>query len=394
VFPPVRLSSEAEQRNYWMSNDRIHLSVPHLGTQETALLHDAVASNWVAPLGPHVEAFEREFAGAVGARSALAVSSGTAALHLALRLAGVTRDSEVLVSTLTFAASAFPVAYLGARPVFLDSDRESWNIDPALLAQELEDRARSGTLPGAVVVVHLYGQCANLDPIVEACRRHEVPLIEDAAEALGSDYRGTPPGTFGRFGVFSFNGNKIITTGGGGMLVCRDPEDEARARKLAAQAREPRLYYEHREIGYNYRLSNLLAAVGRGQLQVLEERVLARRRVFETYRERLADVPGLQWMPEASYGRHTRWLSTLTVDQEAMGASPDDIIRHLERQNIEARPVWKPMHQQPVFAGAAVVGGAVADDLFARGLCLPSSSSLTDAQLDRVVGAVRAVHHR
>jgi pyridoxal phosphate-dependent aminotransferase EpsN len=363
-----------------------------MGDAEEVLMLEAFASNWIAPLGPQVDAFEAEFAEVVEARHAVALSSGTAALHLGLQLAGVTPGSDVLVSTLTFAASVFPLAYLGANPVFVDCDRKTWNIDPALVAQELEDRARQGRLPSAVVVVHLYGQCADLDPLIEACNRFDVPMLEDAAEALGARYRGRPPGTFGRVGIFSFNGNKIITTGGGGMLVSGDADLAAHARKLSTQAREPRPYYEHEEIGYNYRLSNLLAAVGRGQLRILEDRVAARRRNFDYYRSRLSDLSGIQWMPEAAYGHHTRWLSTLTIDAEAFGQTPEEIRTSLETQNIEARPVWKPMHQQPVFAGAEVAGGAIADDLFARGLCLPSSSSLTEAALDRVVQGIRACH--
>ena len=371
---------------------RIHLSVPHMGDEEEAFLHEAFSSNWIAPLGPQVDAFEVEFAEVVKARHAVALSSGTAALHLGLQLAGVTAGSDVLVSTLTFAASVFPIAYLGAKPVFVDCDRETWNIDPALVAQELEDRARQGRLPSAVVVVHLYGQCADLDPLVETCNRFDVPMLEDVAEALGAAYRGRPPGTFGRAGIFSFNGNKIITTGGGGMLVTGDEELAVHSRKLASQAREPRPYYEHEEIGYNYRLSNLLAAVGRGQLKVLPSRVDARRTVFRRYQEGLLSLSGIEWMPEASYGRHTRWLSTLTIDAGAMGCSAEDVRTVLDRENIEARPVWKPMHQQPVFQGCAAVGGAVADDLFARGLCLPSSSNLARKDQDRVIDLIRKCH--
>ncbi len=360
-----------------------------MGDDEEGLLHEAFSSNWITSLGPQVDAFEAEFAEAVQAQHAVALNSGTAALHLGLRLAGVTPGSDVLVSTLTFAANVFPIAYLGANPVFVDCDHQTWNIDPALVAQELEDRARQSRLPSAVVVVHLYGQCADLDPLIEACNRFEVPMLEDAAEALGARYRGRPPGSFGCVGIFSFNGNKIITTGGGGMLVSGDAGLAAHARKLSAQAREPRPYYEHEEIGYNYRLSNLLAAVGRGQLRVLEDRVAARRWNFDYYRSRLSDLSGIQWMPEAAYGHHTRWLSTLTIDAESFGQSAEEIRTALEAQNIEARPVWKPMHQQPVFAEAEVVGGAIADDLFARGLCLPSSSSLTEDDLDRVVQGIR-----
>lgn len=369
---------------------RIHLSTPHMSGREQAYVADAFASNWIAPLGPHVDAFEAEFARTVGSRHAAALSSGTAALHLALQLAGVRPGDEVLVSSLTFSASVNPIAYLGARPAFIDSEARSWNMDPALLEQALDDRARAGRLPAAVVVVHLYGQSADLHPIVDACARHGVPLVEDAAEALGADYHGRAPGTFGQSGIFSFNGNKVITTSGGGMLVSDDDALVAHARKLATQARDPAPHYEHSEIGYNYRLSNVLAAIGRAQLEVLEERVLARRAVFEFYRQALADVPGLRWMPEAPWGRHSRWLTCLTVDPAEFGAGREALRLALEAQNIEARPVWKPMHLQPVFAGFPAWGGDVARGLFDHGLCLPSGSNLSRSDLERVAGVVRA----
>jgi dTDP-4-amino-4,6-dideoxygalactose transaminase len=272
------------QANGVTSERRIHLSSPHMGALEQQLVADAFASNWIAPLGPHVDAFEREFAQALGAGHAAAVSSGTAALHLALQLVGVRAGDDVFVSTLTFAASAFPVRYLGARPVFIDSERQSWNLDPALLAAALHDAARRRRLPRALVLVHLYGQSADIDAVAALCDRYGVPLVEDAAEALGARYRGRAPGTFGAAGIFSFNGNKIITTSGGGMLVSNDGDLVARARKLATQARDPAAHYQHSEIGYNYRMSNVLAAIGRGQLRVLPDRVAARRRNFDFYR--------------------------------------------------------------------------------------------------------------
>ncbi|CAN5848224.1 hypothetical protein BH23GEM7_BH23GEM7_08090 [soil metagenome] len=373
------------------SQKRIYLSSPHMGGMEEAFVAEAFASNWIAPLGPHVDAFEREFCEVVGASHAAALSSGTAALHLALQLVGVGAGEEVLVSDLTFSASVNPILYLGARPVFIDSERTSWNLDPALLAEALEARARRDRLPAAVIAVHLYGQSADLDPIVAACAQYEVPLVEDAAEALGATHHGRSPGTLGRVGIFSFNGNKIITTSGGGMLVSEDEALVAHARKLATQARDPAPHYEHSEIGYNYRLSNVLAGIGRGQLQVLEERVAARRRNFDYYRDALGDLPGLDFMPEAPWGRHTRWLTCLTIDPPAFGADREQIRLALEAENIEARPVWKPMHLQPVFARFESVGGEVAADLFERGLCLPSGSNLTPADLARVVEVVRSV---
>lgn len=374
-----------------MEKTRIWLSSPHMSGLEEEYVADAFATNWVAPLGPHVDAFEREFAEAVGARHAAALSSGTAAIHLALILAGVGPGDEVLVSTLTFSASVNPILYQGARPVFIDAERRSWNLDPALLAEELRRRARAGRLPKAVVAVHLYGQSADLDPILAACREHGVPLIEDAAEALGASYRGRAPGTLGTTGVYSFNGNKIITTSGGGMLVSDDEALIARARKLATQARDPAPHYEHSTVGYNYRLSNVLAAIGRGQLRVLEDRVRARRRNFELYREALGDLPGIEFMPEAEWGRHNRWLTTLTIDPDAFGADRETVRLALEAENAEARPVWKPMHLQPVFAEFPAVGGAVAEELFERGLCLPSGSNLAPADLERVVETIRGV---
>jgi pyridoxal phosphate-dependent aminotransferase EpsN len=370
---------------------RILLSPPHLGSEEQQLVSGAIASNWVAPAGPDVDAFERELAAVVGSPDAAAVSSGTAALHLALRLAGVGEGDTVFVSTLTFVASVNPVLYLGATPYFIDSERRSWNMDPALLADALEAHARRGRLPKAVVLVHLYGQCADIAPIKDVCDRHGVTLVEDAAEALGATYHGRAPGTFGAFGAYSFNGNKIITTSGGGMLVSGDLEAVARARKLASQAREPAAHYEHVEVGHNYRLSNILAALGRAQLRQLEVRVAARRHVFAAYEDALGDLPGLAFMPEAPWGRSTRWLTCLTIDADEFGADRDEVLQALAAENVEARPVWKPMHQQPLFAGLGVAGGSVADDLFARGMCLPSGSALTSEQLERVVGVVRRV---
>ena len=374
-----------------MSDKRIYLSSPHMGDHEQAFVAEAFATNWVAPLGPHVDGFEREFAGLVGARHAAALSSGTAALHLALQLVGVKAGDDVPVSTFTFAASVYPIRYLGANPVFVDSERTSWNMDPRLLEAELRRRAALGRIPKAVVVVHLYGQCADMTPIMAACERYGVTVVEDAAEALGSDYRGKSPGTFGKVGIYSFNGNKIITTSGGGMLVSEDGELVEHARKLATQARDPAPHYEHSEVGYNYRLSNVLAGIGRGQLRVLEERVAARRRNFEYYVKHLGGLPGVEFMPEAPWGRHTRWLTAMTIDPAKFGADREAVRLALAEQNIEARPVWKPMHLQPVFAGFERVGGGVAENLFERGLCLPSGSNLSEEDLGRVVDVVRRV---
>lgn len=377
-----------------MKSDRIHLSAPHMSGYERLYVEEAFDTNWIAPVGPHIEAFEKEFCTAVGASHALAVSSGTAAIHLGLICLGVSPGDEVFVSTLTFAASVNPIIYQGARPVFIDSERESWNMDPNRLAEALRSRAREKRLPKAVIVVHLYGQSADMDAIKALCDQYGVPILEDAAEALGATYKGRSPGTIGQCGIFSFNGNKIITTSGGGMLVSEDDRLIERARKLSTQARDPAPHYQHSEIGYNYRLSNVCAGIGRGQLQVLEERVRARRRNFEFYYEALADLPGIQFMPEASWGRHTRWLTTLTIDPDKFGADRETVRLALEAANIESRPVWKPMHLQPVFQGYERFGGEVAEDLFQHGLCLPSGSNLNEEDLQRVVNVIRACRRR
>jgi pyridoxal phosphate-dependent aminotransferase EpsN len=373
---------------------RIYLSPPHLSGREQAYLDEVFASNWIAPLGPQVDAFEEEFCQATGAPYALALASGTAALHLALLEAGVGPGDEVLVSTFTFSASVNPIVYLGARPVFIDSEPLSWNMDPALLAEAVAARARAGRLPRAVVLVHLYGQSANLDAIRGICGQHDIPLIEDAAEALGATYQGRAPGTFGRAGIFSFNGNKIITTSGGGMLVSADEQLIAHARKLSTQARDPAPHYQHSEIGYNYRLSNVLAAIGRAQLEVLPQRVARRRAIFESYVRGLGHLPGLGFMPEAPWGRSSRWLTVMTVDPARFGADRETVRQALEAENIESRPTWKPMHLQPVFQCYERLGGAVAEALFDHGLCLPSGSSLSDDDLERVMQVIARVHAR
>lgn len=370
----------------------ILLSTPHMGDEELEFVLEAFETNWIAPVGPHVDAFEQEFCKVVGARHAAAVSSGTAALHLALQLVGVEPGDEVFCSTLTFIATANPIIYLGAKPVFIDSDRTSWNMNPGLLRSALDRRARLGKLPKAVILVHLYGQSADIEPILEACDRYEIPLIEDAAESLGATYKGRSPGSFGRIGIYSFNGNKIITTSGGGMLVSDDPDLVAKARFLATQARDTAPHYQHSEVGYNYRLSNVLAGIGRGQLRVLSDRVAARRRNFEVYQEALGNLSGIEFMPEAPFGRATRWLTCLTINPAAFGADRDHVRLALAKQQIEARPVWKPLHLQPVFAGCECIGGAIAEDLFKHGLCLPSGSNLTTEELERVIYAITQVH--
>jgi len=362
---------------------RLFLSPPDVGPRERELLLDAFDSNWIAPLGPHVDAFEREFASCVGLGHAAALSSGTAALHLALVLLGVQPGADVLVPSLTFAATANAVVYVGARPVFLDSERATWNVDPELVEEELATRFHEGReQPAALIGVDLYGQTASWDPILASCAAYGVPVIEDAAEALGATYRGRPAGSFGVLNVFSFNGNKIITTSGGGMLASDDERLVERARHLSTQAREPAPHYEHRDIGFNYRMSNLLAALGRAQLESLPAKVARRREINAAYRAAFAEVPGVGFLPNAPEGEPTNWLTVITLDD------PTPVREHLESLDIEARPAWKPMHLQPAFAGCEMRGGAVAADVFRRGLCLPSGSAMTDADVDRVVSAV------
>ncbi|QDG51671.1 pyridoxal phosphate-dependent aminotransferase [Persicimonas caeni] len=369
--------------------ERIYLSPPHLGELEREFVQEAFDTNWIAPLGPNVDAFEQEFCEQVGSAHALALSSGTGALHLALIEAGVEAGDEVFVSSLTFAASVNAIVYQNAKPVLVDSERESWNLDPLLVREAFEKRAARGKLPKALVLVHLYGQSADIDPIVQVCREYDVALIEDAAEALGASYKGRAPGTFGQSGIFSFNGNKIITTSGGGMLVSDDKALIDHARKLSTQARDPAPHYQHSEIGYNYRMSNVLAGIGRGQLRVLRKRVEARRATFDYYREHLGDLPGIEFQPEADWGTHSRWLTVLTIEPDAFGASREDVRLALEAENIEARPVWKPMHMQPVFADCEMIGGSVSEELFDKGLCLPSGSTLTRADQNRIIAVVR-----
>lgn len=375
-------------------DQQILLSVPHMGMAEREYVEEAFRSNWIAPLGPNVDAFERELAQAVGVGHAAALSSGTAAIHLALRLLGVGLGDRVFCSTLTFVASASPIVYQGAEPVFIDSEPHSWNMSAAALGRAFDAAVKAGRLPKAVVVVNLYGQSADLDPLRALCDRHGVPIVEDAAESLGARYKGRASGTGGRIGVFSFNGNKIITTSGGGMLVSDDAALVERARFLATQARDPAPHYQHSEIGYNYRMSNILAGVGRGQLKVLDERVRARREVFERYREGLADLSELAWMPEPEWSFSTRWLTACTLDPRSTRMSAQEFVARLGAELIEARPLWKPMHLQPLFAHCEYFShgdASVSDRLFASGLCLPSGSNLSGAQQQRVIDTMRSI---
>ena len=367
---------------------RILLSVPHMGGNEEAYVREAFATNWLSTVGPNLTAFERAFEARVGLPS-VALASGTAALHLALRLAGAGPGDEVFCSTLTFVAAANAIAYQGGVPVFLDSDRTTWNLDPDVLSRALRERAAANRLPKALVVVHIYGQSADMDPILQACAEYGIVVIEDAAEAVGTVYKGRPAGTLGDAGVYSFNGNKIVTTTGGGMLVSRHSAWIGKARFWSQQARDAALWYEHSELGYNYRMSNVLAGIGRGQLEVLDLRVQQRRAIAFRYRDAFADLPGISLMPQAPYGLHTNWLSCFLLEGREFGCSRDELIGALNAANIESRPVWKPMHLQPLYARSEYFGGAVAEDLFQRGICLPSSSSLTDEQQLHVVNVVR-----
>lgn len=372
---------------------RVFLSPPHMTHHEKAFLDEAIASNWIAPLGPHVDGFEDEIRRVVGTAHAAALSSGTAALHLAMRLLGVGPGDEVLCSTFTFSASANPIVYEGGHPVFVDCD-PSWTLDPNLVEHELKAAAAAGRRLRALIAVDLYGQTCDYGAIEVLCEKYGVPLVEDAAEALGATCGGRGAGSFGRMGTLSFNGNKIITTSGGGMLLSSDRELIRNARFLATQARDAAPHYEHSQIGYNYRMSNVLAALGRGQLVTLSQRVAARRAHFDAYRAALEDCPGIGFMPEAPWGVANRWLTCITVEPTEFGATREDVRLALEGENIEARPVWKPMHLQPVFSGCRVVGGRVSERIFEKGLCLPSGSSLSVADRNRVIEVVRRVGGR
>lgn len=376
-----------------MSNEKIFLSPPHMTGNEQKYINQAFETNWIAPLGPNVDAFEQELADYVGVKGAAAVSSGTAAIHLALRLLGVKKGDRVFCSSLTFIASANPIVYEGAEPVFIDSEPDTWNMSPEALERALHDARKENQLPKAVIVVNLYGQSAKMDEILEICDSYHVPVIEDAAESLGSEYKGQKSGSFGKFGIFSFNGNKIITTSGGGMLVSDDMEALKKARFLATQARDPAPHYQHSQVGYNYRMSNILAGVGRAQLEAIDDRVEARRSIFHRYKEELGNIPGIDFMPELEGTKSNRWLTTLTLDPDYIETTPYELLDKLAEGNIEARPVWKPLHLQPVFEGCKYYAHhedfSVSDDLFARGFCLPSGSSLTEEQQLSVMETIK-----
>lgn len=372
--------------------NRILLSSPHMSGGEMKYIQEAFDTNWIAPLGANVDGFERELADYVGVKAASATSSGTAAIHLALDLLGVRAGDVVFCSTLTFIASANPILYLGAKPVFIDSEDSTWNMSPQALERAFVDAKASGQLPKAVIIVNLYGQNARMDELIAICDVYGVPVIEDAAESLGSLYNGKASGTFGKFGVYSFNGNKIITTSGGGMLVSDDEQLIARSRFLATQARDAAKHYQHSVMGYNYRMSNVVAGIGRGQLEVLDERVSQKRAIFDRYAVALADVDGLVMMPELEGTFSNRWLSAMTLDPMKIRVTPYELMDALNTANIEARPVWKPLHLQPLFADCAFFvheeGNCVSERLFATGICLPSDSKMTAEEQDRVVHVI------
>jgi dTDP-4-amino-4,6-dideoxygalactose transaminase len=374
-------------------NPKIWLSSPHMGETEQRYVQEAFATNWIAPLGPHVDGFEKDLGTYCGVDHAAALSSGTAALHLALILVGVKAGDEVLCQSMTFSASANPIVYQGAVPVFVDSENQTWNLDPEALQAAIEDRmARRGSKPAAVIAVHLYGMPAQMDRIQQICQQYEIPLIEDAAEALGSRYKNQACGSLADLSILSFNGNKIITTSGGGALLSNHEDLIRQARFLATQARDAAPHYQHSQIGYNYRMSNVLAGIGRGQMEVLDARVQARRAHYAFYREQLGALPGIGWQEEAPDSFSNRWLTTLTLNPALSGGiTREDLRLALERDNIESRPLWKPMHLQPVFAEAPYYGGGVAEELFDQGLCLPSGSNLTQGDLERVVRIIQSL---
>lgn len=374
-------------------NRRIFLSSPHMNGTEIEYVKEAIESNWIAPLGPNVDAFEKKIAEFVGVKEAVAVSSGTAAIHLALILLGVNKGDTVFCSSLTFVASANPILYQGAEPIFIDSEPDTWNMSPAALETAFKDAFHSNKLPKAVIIVSLYGQPAKMDELISICNKYHVPVIEDSAESLGSFYKGKASGTFGEFGIYSFNGNKIITTSGGGMLISNNKEAINTARFLATQAKDPAPHYQHSQLGYNYRLSNILAGIGRSQLAVLDSRVSARRGIFSLYHRELAQYPGISFMPELEDTISNRWLTALTINKKVAGVSNKELLISLEKENIEVRPVWKPLHLQPLFNSNKYYPHnkkeSISEELFNTGICLPSGSNLTKKDQMRVISCIK-----
>ncbi|MEY8199471.1 MAG: aminotransferase class I/II-fold pyridoxal phosphate-dependent enzyme [Colwellia sp.] len=377
---------------------KVWLSSPHLGLDELKYVNEAFATNWIAPLGPNVDGFEKEICDYTGSKHAVALSSGTAAIHLSLVLLDVKPDDVVFCSSLTFVASVNPVMYQGAKPVFIDSEPDSWNMSPSALETALLKYSDMGKKPKAIIVVNLYGQSADMDLLMALSKKYDVPIVEDAAESLGATYKGKSSGTFGKFGVFSFNGNKIITTSGGGMLISDDKELIEKARFLATQARDPAPYYEHTQVGYNYRMSNVLAGIGRGQLSVLSERVEARRDIFSEYKRELKDIAPLEWMANLEGYESNRWLTAGIINPEKTDITPRDLIAALTLLNIEARHVWKPMHLQPLFKDCDYYMHEdkldISSYLFQNGICFPSGSNLTKMEQERIIGAIKSIFMR
>lgn len=374
--------------------ERIYLASPHMSEQgyEQAYVKEAFDTNWVAPLGPNVNQFEQELADYVGVKSSSALSSGTAAIHLGLKVLGVTSGDVVFCSTLTFSASCNPILYLGATPVFIDSDAATWNMCPKALRLAFEEAEKNNKIPKAVVVVNLYGQSADMDPIIEICQKYNVPILEDAAESLGATYKGRMSGTIGDVGIYSFNGNKIITTSGGGMMVSNNEEYTKKATFWATQSREAERHYEHKEIGYNYRMSNVVAGIGRGQLKVLNERIAKKKEIYETYKEAFRDIGDIEMMNICDFGESNYWLSVMTL-KETLKVKPVDIMIALEKENIESRPVWKPMHIQPIFNQYPFFTStkeiSVSEDYFNRGICLPSDTKITKSQQLKIISIIK-----
>ena len=368
-------------------NNKIHLSSPHMSEEgyEMEYIKEAFDTNWIAPLGANVDGFEKELAAKVGSKHAAALSSGTAAIHMALKAAGVDKGDIVLCPTLTFSATANPIIYQNATPVFVDSDYTTWNMDPKALETALE---KYDEQVKAVLVVHLYGLSADMDKIMKICNKHNVTVIEDAAESLGTYCKGKYTGTFGKFGIFSFNGNKIITTSGGGMIVSNDEEKIKKIRFWSTQSRDKARHYQHSELGYNYRMSNIVAGIGRGQLKVLERRVAKKKYIFDSYKRELSNLEGLSFMPINDWNEPNCWLSVMTLGGKVR---PLDIMEALEKENIESRPVWKPMHMQPFFAKYDYIGGDTAQKLFENGVCLSSDTKMTDEDLGRVCRIIKGL---
>lgn len=375
-------------------NKRVYLASPHMGGLEEVFVKEAFDTNWIAPLGANVNGFEKEVSEYVGVKSGAALSSGTAAIHMALKALGIKRGDKVFCSSLTFAASCNPIIYEGGVPIFIDSEPESWNMSPVALEKAFKDCEKNGEMPKAVIVVNLYGQSADMDKIMGICNKYKVPIIEDAAESLGAIYKGKHSGTFGEYGIYSFNGNKIITTSGGGMLVSNNEEGINKVRFWSTQARDNARHYEHTELGYNYRMSNIVAGIGRGQLRVLKERIAKKKEIFEIYKEAFKEIEDIEMMPICEYGEPNYWLTTITIKENSK-VKPLDIILALEKENIESRPIWKPMHMQPYYKEYKFYSHnndgeiSVAEDIFNRGLCLPSDTKMTKEEQDRVIKIIK-----